>query len=211
LSSVLNTLDALSDGVYVAASEKGATRINEAVQNIDRMELLISDLLQMREFDASALSLQKEKTSLTELIEEALGSVRAYAEQQKIALVTELTDCNLHIDRGQMVRVVINLLANAIKFSISGSQVIARAQPQTASVRIEITDHGVGIPLNEQASVFEPYKQSSQEADAHRVKGTGLGLTICKSIVEAHGGKIGVESALPQGSTFWIELPVETN
>jgi signal transduction histidine kinase len=107
-----------------------------------------------------------------------------------------------------MVQVLVNLLTNAIKFSTPRGSVSVSSHRDGKVVRIEVTDQGVGISEADQKIIFDPYKQAKQQKGQRKVEGTGLGLTICKSIVEAHNGTIGVVSAKPQGITFWIEIPV---
>jgi signal transduction histidine kinase len=103
----------------------------------------------------------------------------------------------------------VNFLSNALKFSKKGSTVWLRAKTvqDGTRLRVEVTDEGPGIPPDSQALVFERFQQLAQSS-AERKEGSGLGLSICKALIEAHGGTIGVDSTLGQGSTFWFELPM---
>jgi PAS domain S-box-containing protein len=207
LGSVLGTLALIAKQYYSMDSEQGSTRVVEAIQSVDRMLVLISELLECSKFEAASLKLNLEKVNVSSIIQESIGSVRGYADQQNITLSSETTDdAWINVDRPQLVRVLVNLLANAIKFSAVGSGVEIRSSKELTSVRIEVLDRGRGISLEDQQTIFEPYKQVGQSAN--NLKGTGLGLTICKSIIEAHGGIIGVESAVQRGSIFWIVIPI---
>ncbi|HEY9712259.1 MAG TPA: PAS domain-containing sensor histidine kinase [Chroococcales cyanobacterium] len=208
LTAIGNTLQLLSAGVYSAETETGQMRINEAEMNINRMLRLISDLLEREKFDVSQLTLEIEKVALETVVNESVGSVRAYAEQQKLNLESACGDITLDVDRTRLVQVVVNLLANAIKFSPAGSKVSVTGAVDGDEAVITVSDSGVGISPEEQQTIFEPYKQAKSAGGRTRLEGTGLGLTICKSIVEAHHGKIGVISEEQKGSSFWIRLPL---
>lgn len=207
LNSIMNTLDALEEGIYSPSSAKGGERIYESVQNIERMLQLLTDLLSLVNVDATSIAVELQNANLREIIQESIGSVRAYAEQGKISIETDLVDSVVVADKMRMVQVLVNLLANAIKFSRSGTSVIVRCIEDSAIVRIEVTDSGRGISQADQKLIFEPYRQAQSSRTSPQMEGTGLGLTICKSIIESHNGKIGVISAESKGSTFWIEIP----
>ncbi|MGH9548768.1 MAG: sensor histidine kinase, partial [Terriglobales bacterium] len=113
-------------------------------------------------------------------------------------------------DQDRLTQVVVNLLANAIKFSPEGMEIVLAVKKQPESVRFEITDQGKGVPESMQAQIFERFKQVDR-CDETQKGGTGLGLSICKAIVERHGGTIGVQSGSGRGSTFWFELPLEAS
>ena len=114
----------------------------------------------------------------------------------------------LSLDQVQILRVLVNLLTNAIKFSDKNSQVKVCAKNDNSQVTVEVNDTGRGIPQDKVDSVFERYVQV-ELADSRQKKGTGLGLPICKAIVQAHGGTMGVTSEFGKGSTFWFRLPLQ--
>jgi signal transduction histidine kinase len=111
-------------------------------------------------------------------------------------------------DKDLILRVIQNLLGNALKFTSSDGWIHLDIQPDGNRVCVKVRDNGPGIPVEYQERIFEKFGQV--EARAHRQKfSTGLGLTFCKLAVEAHGGSIGVESEIGKGSTFWFVLPKE--
>ncbi|MBC6952072.1 sensor histidine kinase, partial [candidate division KSB1 bacterium] len=110
-------------------------------------------------------------------------------------------------DRDKLLQVVINLISNAVKFTDTGS-VTCRAQGSNGEIVVSVIDTGDGVSPENQPKVFEKFKQVG-DSSSNRPKGTGLGLPICKEIVEHHGGRIWVESELGKGSTFSFALPVE--
>jgi signal transduction histidine kinase len=112
-------------------------------------------------------------------------------------------------DVDRIVQVLVNFLSNALKFSNKGDVVWLRAKSvqDGTRLRFEVTDQGPGIASDSQTLVFERFKQLAN-ATVERKDGSGLGLSICKALIEAHGGTIGVDSTVDQGSTFWFELPM---
>jgi signal transduction histidine kinase len=112
----------------------------------------------------------------------------------------------VYADRGRIEEVLLNLLDNAVKYSPRGQDIRVRGQVADDEVIVSVTDAGQGIPLREQERIFERFQQLDNTA-SRRTPGTGLGLYICRAIVEAHGGRIWVRSELGAGSTFFFSLP----
>ncbi len=129
------------------------------------------------------------------------------AEKKKVSLAGEPGELKIQCDKDRIVQVLVNLLSNAVKFSSEGKNVTVKVQAAEQWAEFRIVDQGRGIPADQTAMVFEKFKQVST-SDARNMGGTGLGLNICKSIVELHGGSIGVESEEGNGSTFWFRLPL---
>ena len=143
---------------------------------------------------------------------QAIATVRPLLEERGQRVVRDLpgTLPLLLADRNRLVQVLTNLLTNAIKYAPAGDDIVVEAtwQGETTTpgqVRIAVTDHGAGIPLPDQATVFERYFRSATTPQGS--PGTGLGLSIAKAIVEAHGGRIGLTSDEGVGTTVWFTIP----
>ena len=128
------------------------------------------------------------------------------ATQAQVKLVKPHNDGLMFGDQGRLVQVMINLLSNAIKFSPPGAQVILAVDQLDQFIELSVSDSGPGIPSEDHALVFEKFRQSASVSDAG-TKSSGLGLSIVKAIVGAHGGEVGVESTVGKGSRFWLRIP----
>ncbi|MFL5561873.1 MAG: ATP-binding protein [Gemmatimonadaceae bacterium] len=174
-----------------------------------RGERLIRDLLDVTRLESSRLQLEREPVAVSELLGEAADSVAATAREQGIAItvsVDETPDAETRVlaDRHRALQVLDNLLSNAIKFTGRGGDVTIGARRVDGEARFWVSDNGPGIPLEQQQFMFRRFWQS-RRADR---RGIGLGLTIAKGIVDAHGGRIWMESEPGRGTTFWFTLPV---
>jgi signal transduction histidine kinase len=148
--------------------------------------------------------------SVAQLLGELEQDLMTLAQQKQIPLIFEIQPNAPDSFLGALFlsrQAIENLITNAIKFSPSAETVVVRARPDAESVRFEVTDHGPGVPPEEQHLLFERFTRS-QEASRKKLPGLGLGLSIVNRVAEVHGGASGVESSAG-GSTFWISFPVE--
>ena len=172
---------------------------------------LISELLDLSKIEAGKLQLSTESLDLRDLLREAADTVRAQTEARRHTLSVEIGDRPLVVlaDHTRVRQVLLNLLSNAIKFTAEGGRVRLVGQAEGGAVRIEVIDTGIGIAPEDQAKLFKEFMQVDTSA-SRSYEGTGLGLALCKRLVELHGGRIGCESARGVGSTFWFTLPRES-
>jgi PAS domain S-box-containing protein len=209
LTSILGALSLLESGVIEANSEVGAELISTAKMSSERLNRLISDILDLRKIESGNLELDIETADSTVLIESAVNSMQGLARDRQINIATKLTNrCFLAVDRDRVTQVITNLISNAIKYSDKeGSVLVYDEQPSNpAMLRVSIQDNGPGIPTESQPKLFQKFMQVDS-SDTRAKEGSGLGLAICKAIVEEHGGTIGLASQEGAGSTFWFELP----
>jgi signal transduction histidine kinase len=156
----------------------------------------------------SRIEIQPRQCSLTKIIQSSIDAVQAFAERHNVRLEGLDYQVSAYGDADRIVQVLVNMLSNAIKFSQSGSSVTITALPVDGQVEVRVADTGRGIPAHLKDAVFEKFQQVST-TDATEKGGTGLGLPICKEIIELHGGKIGVDSEEGKGSTFWFRMPAK--
>jgi signal transduction histidine kinase len=173
-----------------------------------RLEMLVNDLLDYARMDAGTFRLELQQADLAEKVKEAADSFRPQAAYRQLALKVSVPDepVVITMDPVRIEQVLNNFLSNAIKFSNQGGMVEVRLRQAGENWRCEVEDTGEGIAPEDIAKLFQRFSQLP--GGRHR-GGTGLGLSISKGIVEAHGGRIGVDSKPGKGSTFWFTLPLD--
>jgi signal transduction histidine kinase len=206
LTSLQATLTLLMSGTYGQLTDTGEKRVQAAESGITRLIVLISDLLDIEKMEAGKLSMSFCEVDVGEIVERAQDSARGFAEQQGVTLKSERSSAKVFADPDRMVQVLVNLLSNAIKYSDDGGSVEVAIAESADHVEVTVSDHGAGVPAGFEQTIFEKYEQA-HSPDGKRRKGTGLGLPICKAIVEQHNGEIGVKASEGGGSTFWFKLP----
>ena len=169
-----------------------------------RMLAMINQILDFTRVRARAVPLDRKPTDLLKVVAQALDELRPLSEEKRIRvdLNAEGHDFTMWGEESSLVRVVVNLLGNALHFTAPGGAVHARLAALPERLELEIADTGVGIPAEALPWIFEPYRQAHGPR-----KGTGLGLAVVKGLVEAHGGTVGVRSELGQGSCFTVTIP----
>ncbi len=220
LTSVRLCLEAFGSGMYGTISDAGALTINRVSADVERLMELIGDLLFIDKVESGTLRIRRDLTRLETVTERALSSVIGLSRAKNIRVsvrfsspespgTSEIEDVDILLDDDRMVQVLVNLLSNAIKFSPSGSEVRIHAWLAALEICFAVVDRGEGIADSLKETIFEKYRQinSTSVEGVARIKGFGLGLAICKSIVEQHGGRIWVEDTPVSGSTFQIRIP----
>ncbi len=175
-----------------------------------RMIFLINDFLNMDKIRHGQLTLSPSLVLIDELFQLCCETTSAIADEKSVMLVCESAEWEIFVDAERILQVLINLVCNAIKYSQPGGKVLIsalRCDDNGGEVEIRIRDFGRGIPKDMLEEIFERYQQV-EESDATVKGGSGLGLSICKYIVELHGGKIWAISEPAEGSTFFFRLPL---
>ncbi|HMQ07436.1 MAG TPA: GAF domain-containing protein, partial [Saprospiraceae bacterium] len=194
-------------------TEKVIGQIAENLQVVisegERLTNLINDVLDLAKIEAGKMEWHKEPVSLPDIAERAIAATSALFNQKSLKLIKNIdTDLpELIGDKDKLIQVVINLISNAVKFTDAGS-VSCSVYRQVNDLILSVTDTGIGIARQDYGAVFEQFKQVVGDTLTDKPKGTGLGLPICKQIIEHHGGRIWLESDLGKGSTFFISLPI---
>ena len=173
----------------------------------ERIQALADDLLDLSRLQAGRLEMDLETVASDSLVEAAEETQRAAAGSKGVTLAREiLPDCPaVRADRDRAALVLANLLANAVRHTPAGGRIVLAAYAEGTHVQFEVRDDGEGIPAEFLARVFDRFFR----VPGRETRGTGLGLAIAREIVQAHGGRIGVESEPGRGSRFWFTLPAE--
>ena len=184
--------------------------LHSANVEVDRLAFLIQDLLTASKLDSGTMVLQKKGISLDEVLESIQAVLLRITinHQLKYELPPDLP--LLFAEEIRIAQVLTNLVENACKFSPEGSQIVIAAKPVKSNVNISVKDSGIGMSKEVMDNLFNRFYQAQQKVDG-KPRGTGLGLVICKGIVEAHGGKIWAESRPGKGSRFIFSIPQYLN
>ncbi len=211
LTAIKGSVDNMLDGVIGELNEKQIAYLTRIKSNADRLARLINDLLDLSRIEAGKIDLRPTNLFLVTLIKEVAESLRPVAAEKLISLDIASRDPAVMAwaDRDKVTQVLMNLIGNALKFTPPhGKVTIAVGRNGDQWVRVSVADTGPGIPTEEINKIFDKFYQIAQSG-RQKTKGTGLGLTICKDLVEMQGGKIWVESESGKGSTFAFTLPAE--
>ena len=208
LTSILGYTELLAEMESENLSEQGRGFVEVIDRNAKREMRLVRDLLLLVRMEAGTFTIESASADLPAIVAEAVEAARPRAAEQGVELVANtesVPPCGA--DPHRLAQVVDNLLSNAIKFTPDGGSVEARLTSRDGVALMEVQDSGMGIPPDEQDKLFDRMYRASAAADRH-IAGVGLGLTIVKGIVEAHGGKVGLTSEVGEGTTFFVELPL---
>lgn len=210
LTSISGALSLIEGGVLGDVPESMQEMLAVATQNCQRLSALINDLLDMERLIAGKLPFTFADHSLLQLLDDAVILMQSYAEPLGVVLRRRGTDdLVVHVDAMRLTQVITNLLSNACKFSPPNSEVLLDHRRDGDAVEISVTDYGSGIPESFRSRIFQKFSQA--ESSSSRSKGgTGLGLVICKELMEQMGGEIGFESREGAGTRFWIRLPLQS-
>jgi two-component system sensor histidine kinase GlrK len=175
----------------------------------NRLINLVNSLLDLSKMEAGMMSYNFTPTDTGDLINKVSREIEPLAETRSIKIHTDLNNGSLPVkmDRDRMLQVLRNLIGNAVKFTPDGGHVTVSSNPMETGVKVSVEDSGPGIPGDSLSTIFNKYEQVTL-GGSNKIKGTGLGLSIVKHIIDAHGGKIWVESTLGHGSVFSLVLPV---
>lgn len=169
---------------------------------------LINDLLDFTRIQAGQLELRVQPVEFVELLRANVEQNRLLGAQKGIALElrAEVDGIRVNGDPDRLTQVLNNLLSNAFKFSLPGTRVVVGVRQEDGGVTVRVSDQGQGIPAEEMGKLFKPFQKTSVRSTAGE-RSTGLGLAICREIIEAHRGRIWVESEFGKGTTFYFWLP----
>jgi signal transduction histidine kinase len=208
LSVARGYIDLVADGGAGEIPELARHYLSVAAQNAEYLGALIDDLLAMSQLSAGEYSLQREEVSLASLIREVVLAHQHQAENLSVCLRADLPrgEQKVIADPLRMMQVLNNLVENALKFTPRGGEVTVRLANTNGEMRVTVADTGRGIPLDQLKLVFDEFYQGDKPVNEIR-PGVGLGLTICRSLVDLHGGRIWAESKADGGTRVHFTVP----
>jgi GAF domain-containing protein len=210
LNAVIGFSEVLLQRMFGELNAKQDEYLKDIYASGQHLLSLINDILDLSKIEAGRMELAPAPFHLPTALENAVTLVRERASRHGIALQLDIDPQlgELVGDERKVKQVLLNLLSNAVKFTPEGGRVSLKAGRKDGAVEIAVTDTGIGIAPEDQAAIFEEFRQVGSD-ETRKQEGTGLGLTLAKKFVELHGGRIWVESELGQGSTFTFTLPIK--
>ena len=202
LTSIKGHLDAIIVGIWEPTNE----RLNSINEEVKRITNLVDELRKLAKFDSGKDNLNKEIVNLKNYIKSIAYNYEGKALEKNIVIKYQLENIEALIDKEKFAQVIINILSNAIKYNNGNNAIYIKVFKKNNSINISIKDSGIGIPKSEYKNIFKRFYRLDKSRGANE-KGVGVGLTIAKSIVNAHGGEIEVYSEINKGSEFIISLP----
>ncbi|MBD2177595.1 PAS domain S-box protein [Pseudanabaena sp. FACHB-1998] len=209
LNIVLGLIESLQEGIYGSLSDKQRKVIRTIENSSNHLLGLINNILDFSQMEVGYLELNQTKTSISDLCKDSAEFLKFQAANKSIQLSIEIMENlpDLFIDERRIRQVIIHLLDNALKFTPKLGKVILAASCDNSWIKISITDTGIGIAPENLNKLFQPFIQLDSNLN-RRYDGTGLGLAIVKQIVDAHGGRVEVQSKIALGSCFKVLLPI---
>ena len=208
MSAIKGYIQMIIDKTLGDINEEQINALKVVLRNSNRLDNLIQDILDLSRLESGTLKFIAESSDIKQLAKDAIETMQSFALSKNMKIEAHIEDNipKMKIDQERIKQVLINLLNNAIKFSPNGSTINIRVKKQKKDVLFEIQDFGRGIPMIKQSKIFDTFYQVEGGMD-RKFGGAGLGLSISRGIVLAHGGKIYLESAEGKGSTFSFTIP----
>ncbi|MBS1812951.1 MAG: HAMP domain-containing histidine kinase [Acidobacteria bacterium] len=209
MTAMMGLAENLEAGVYGPLSEAQTENLKKIIENGVRLRQLVNDLLDLSKMESGMMRLQCEPLDPRTLVEAVIYQLESLAESAQVKLVNRVGYSlpEVFCDGQRVEQVLTNLISNALKFTPPGGTITITASAQDDFITFTVADTGCGIQPEAQSHIFDKFIQLHPNKD-DRTKGTGLGLTIVKHLVELHGGTVSVESEIGKGSQFHFSLPI---
>jgi PAS domain S-box-containing protein len=210
LNAILGFAQLLQRDKKEPLSTRHTERVAHIVKGGEHLLRLIDDILDLSRIEAGRISISTEPVNLVEVLTELRATLTPMAARYGVALsvlVNESTLQTVEADRTRLAQILMNFASNALKYNRpNGTVAMTMSNATEHMVRVTVTDTGIGIPDDKQASLFHPFQRAGQETGP--IEGTGIGLVITKRLAELMGGRVGFQSTYGKGSEFWVEIPV---
>ena len=195
------------DGVVGEITDTQKDLLTDTLNNVDRLGRLVTDLLDVSKIEAGKIYLRRSTVDVCAVVKKIQSDYIQQAQEKGVELQTELPEgaVKMFVDADKVTQIFTNLVSNAVRFTKDGGKITIRVEEKEDVVECSVSDTGIGIAEKNITKLFSKFEQFGR-AEGKGYKGTGLGLTIAKGLVEKHGGKIWVQSELGKGTTFWFTL-----
>jgi PAS domain S-box-containing protein len=210
LTAIKGSIDLLSDEAVGSINQEQKNMLIAGKRNVERLTRLINEVLDLQKLRSGKLDMHWTCEDIKAVIQEAVETMQVQAKEKKLGIslcLDENLPSGIFMDRDRIIQVLLNLLSNAIMFSSEGLITIT-AKPHEQKLRISVSDQGIGIAKEDIPKLFTHFTQLAS-SQYRKVGSTGLGLAICKQLIESHHGQIWVNSEPGQGSVFTFEIPLE--
>ena len=207
LNAIMGFSQLLADYPDAPLSEEQSQFIHHVLDSGGHLLKLVNEVLDLAKIEAGEVRMSWEEVSACDLVDHCLPMIKTVAEQKDVTVnVLNRIERPITADRSRLMQVLLNLLSNAAKYNRDGGSVIVdMSDAGDAMLHLSIEDTGIGIPADRREDLFQPFNRLG--AENSEIEGTGIGLTVTKQLVERMNGRIGYDSAVGRGTTFWIELP----
>jgi signal transduction histidine kinase len=208
LNAIIGFSEVLLERYFGELNEKQDDYLKDIHSSGKPLLALINEVLDLSKVEAGRMELDRSEFDLTAAVADAMTLIRERAQQHAIALGLDAAPGlgTIHADERKFKQILLNLLSNAVKFTPDGGRIDVRVTRGADGIEVAVCDTGIGIAAEDQSAVFEEFRQVGRDYMSKH-EGTGLGLALCKRLVELHGGRIWLESAPGHGSTFIFSLP----
>ena len=206
LTSIHSALKILATGRLGSLTRDGHQMLEIADENTDRLVRLVNRVLDLQRIEAGAVTMNRQVCNAADLMVTATETMQAMAQQHDVFISTAPVEVEIWADADYLVQVLVNLLSNSIKFSSREARIELTVTCHINQIQFEVRDRGPGIPPEQLERIFDRFYQVDS-SDSRKKGGTGLGLTICRKIIEQHGGRLWAESVLGEGSRFIFTVP----
>jgi signal transduction histidine kinase len=212
LNAVIGFSEVLLERMFGEVNPKQEEYLNDILSSGKHLLSLINDILDLSKIEAGRMELEAQPFDLPAALDNALTLIRERAARHSIGLEVHVGPAigEVVADERKVKQVLLNLLSNAVKFTPEGGKITMSASLNGDAVAVSVADTGIGIAAEDQAAVFEEFRQVGTDY-ARKREGTGLGLALARRLVELHGGTLSLESELGKGSTFTFTIPVRAH
>jgi two-component system sensor histidine kinase GlrK len=208
LASIKEGTNLLLKGIGEEFKEKRKEVLTIIAEESNHLIDMVNSLLDLSKMEAGMITLKLEESDIGSLVNKAVSGMEPLAMAKAVSIRTEIPEDlpKINIDGERILQALRNLIGNAVKFTPGGGRITIFALPTEKGVRVSVEDTGPGIPKGDLNAIFDKFQQATMMS-YNKIKGTGLGLAIVKHIINAHGGKVWVESKIGHGSIFTFVLP----